>query len=80
MKRVAWKNLNDTQKGILVSLILVQLSLFIAAITSIAKRSAYEIKGRKTWWCLFSLVNYIGPICYFIFGRTRPGIKRNFLQ
>lgn len=71
--------MNDRQKGTFVFLILVQVSLTAAALVSIAKRSSFEIKGRKLWWILLSLVNYIGPITYFIFGRTRPGMKKVFL-
>ena len=70
--------MNKREKSILISLGLGQLTLMTAALLSIKSRASYEIRGKKIWWMLLSLFNYVGPITYFIFGRTTPGIKKKF--
>ena len=51
----------------LVSLLgLLQLVLFVAALISIIKKSV-ALKD-KLPWILVSLVNFIGPIIYFVIG------------
>ncbi len=71
--------MSDSQKNAVLFLMLIQVSLQAAALISIARRSSFEIKGRKIWWILLSLVNYVGPMGYLLFGRTRPGIRKAFL-
>lgn len=56
--------------GALGVLLLVQLTLLISALVSIARRPAESLNGPKWLWvvlCLF--VNIIGPIIYFLVAR-----------
>jgi hypothetical protein len=50
----------------------VQVTLLAAAQIDITKRQSDEIRGSKVIWRLICLVNFIGPILYFAFGRVSP--------
>jgi hypothetical protein len=56
------------QAGIVV-LATVQLGLLIAAERDIQRRPAALIRGPKTRWRLLCLINFLGPLSYFTFGR-----------
>ena len=56
------------QAGIVV-LGTVQLGLLIAAERDIQRRPAALIRGPKTRWRLLCLINFLGPLSYFTFGR-----------
>ncbi|MDG5813600.1 PLDc N-terminal domain-containing protein [Chitinispirillales bacterium ANBcel5] len=60
-------------------LITAQLSLLLLAQISITKRSPFQIRGRKLWWRLISLINIIGPLVYFFFGRVQLEGRKDFL-
>jgi hypothetical protein len=64
-----WSDLSTGRKvGGVVSAI-IQFALAAAAWTDLAKRPADEVNGRKAIWAFVILVNFIGPISYFLFGR-----------
>lgn len=54
---------------ILIPLILLQFSLQIAAIIHILKHEKYN-KGNRVLWIILSFVQFIGPVLYFIIGKT----------
>lgn len=49
--------------------IALQLGLFAAAEIDIQRRPASQIRGGKARWRLACLVNFVGPIAYFRWGR-----------
>lgn len=49
--------------------IIVQVGLFLAAVTSIARRRKDAINGPKWMWLLISCINFVGPIAYLLGGR-----------
>ena len=49
----------------------VQLALLIAAERDIHRRPASEVVGPKWRWRLICLINFIGAISYFRWGRKR---------
>jgi len=52
----------------LVPVLIIQLGLMIAALIDLIRRS--QTRGPKWVWVLvIVLVNYIGPIIYFVAGR-----------
>lgn len=51
----------------------VQVSLLIAAQVDIQRRPAEQINGPKTRWRLVCLINIIGPLSYFRWGRRGEG-------
>jgi hypothetical protein len=53
---------------LLIPVILIQLGLMIAALVDLIRRA--QTRGPKWVWVLvIVLVNYIGPIIYFVAGR-----------
>ena len=52
---------------------IAQVSLMLAAQRDISKRPADQINGPKAAWRVAALINFIGPMGYFILGRKRPG-------
>jgi hypothetical protein len=53
---------------LLIPIILIQLGLMITALVDLIKRP--KVRGPKWMWVLIiMLVNFIGPIVYFVVGR-----------
>lgn len=53
---------------LLIPIILIQYALVIGAIIDLARRET--VRGSKLVWVLvILLVNFIGPILYFVIGR-----------
>ncbi|HEX8487049.1 MAG TPA: PLDc N-terminal domain-containing protein [Propionibacteriaceae bacterium] len=63
--------LSRTQQTALIGLGVVEVALLAAAQLDIRRRPAEQIKGTKRTWRLVSLVNLLGPLAYFVFGRRR---------
>jgi heme/copper-type cytochrome/quinol oxidase subunit 4 len=64
-------NLLRTLLPILIPIALIQLALMVAALLDLSRRSAEQVKGRNKWiWvAVIVLINFIGPIVYFVAGR-----------
>jgi hypothetical protein len=53
---------------LLIPVILIELALLVAALVDLIRRS--QTRGPKWVWVLvIVLINFIGPILYFIIGR-----------
>lgn len=73
-----WKDLSTPQKVSVILLGIVQITLLVAALLDIRKRSEDEITGgNKRIWIMIAFINYIGPIAYFLFGRKRMAISNS---
>jgi hypothetical protein len=75
-KQKDWSNLSQVQKTAIVVLGIVQVALLAMAQWDIHTRPEEEIRGNKWIWTAVAFVNFIGPITYFIVGRSRPGQRR----
>ena len=64
-----WSDFSPPQQMLVILSGILQLSLFAAAVYDILKRPTDQIKRSKPFWLAVSLVNFIGPISYFLFGR-----------
>ncbi|USX54454.1 PLDc N-terminal domain-containing protein [Lentzea sp. HUAS12] len=64
-----WKDLSEGRRRTLVLLSVVQVLLAGAAWTDLALRPDEFVRGRKKWWALAILVNFVGPLAYFRWGR-----------
>jgi hypothetical protein len=71
MQRKTWSDLDDRQKMAVLVAGSVQISLLLTALLDIYRRPAQEIRGSKRMWAAVSLVNFVGPISYFAFGRRK---------
>ena len=48
-----------------------QLGLLAAALADMRRRPQGEVRGSKRAWAAAAFVNFVGPLCYFLFGRRR---------
>lgn len=53
----------------------VQIGLAVAAWADLARRSPDSVRGRKWPWALLILVNFVGPVAYFTWGRRSPSAQ-----
>ena len=67
----SWSDLSGRQRGALVGVGAVQLSLLVAALRDLRRRPADQVNGPKPLWCAISFVNFVGPLAYFAIGRKR---------
>lgn len=72
-KKKTWKEMSPSAKAGTIVVGIVQMSLLVAAQRDISRRPAALINGPKAAWRAASLINFIGPVGYFIFGRKKPG-------
>ena len=69
-----FSELSAPQRVGIVLLGAAQVALLIASQIDIQRRPAEQIKGRKIVWRLVCIINIIGPLSYFRWGRsTGPG-------
>jgi hypothetical protein len=68
-KPVRWSNLSNGQRAALGAAAAAELSLKIAALIDIKRRPAEQIRGPKALWRSAQVVNLLGPVSYFAFGR-----------
>ncbi len=66
-----WNELTRCQQSAVVGAAVVQLTLLAAAQIDITRRPKEQIRGAKLLWRILVLVNFIGPIAYFVIGRKR---------
>ena len=64
-----WRHLSSAQRVGIIAGAVVQISLLAAAQYDLSRRSDDEVRGPKLFWRLFALVNFVGPLTYFAFGR-----------
>ena len=64
-----WTDLSSPQRVAMVVGAVVQLALLTAAQVDLGRRAADELRGPKAMWRLVVLINFVGPIAYFAFGR-----------
>ncbi|GAA2131991.1 hypothetical protein GCM10009825_13970 [Arthrobacter humicola] len=75
-RKKTWKELSPRAKIGTIAGAIIQLTLLVAAQRDISRRPAAEIRGSKAMWRAATLVNFIGPGCYFTFGVKRlPATK-----
>ena len=66
-----WSDLSAGQRNTIKVLALAELVLKIAMLIDIKRRPASQIRGPKRLWRAAAVVNTIGPVSYFTFGRRR---------
>jgi hypothetical protein len=72
MRKRNWSDLNPRERVAVVALVVAQFALLAAAWADLRRRPAARVRGPKALWALISLVNFAGPIAYFVAGRRRP--------
>lgn len=71
MNKTQWKDLSPGTRRLLTLGTIIQIALLGAAHLDLTRRSADEIRGKKGVWRALTLINFVGPIMYFIFGRRK---------
>lgn len=71
-KKKTWKEMPPAARVGTVLVGIAQMALMVAAQRDISKRPAELINGPKAAWRMVALLNFVGPLGYFIFGRKRP--------
>ena len=69
MGKKKWKDLTPAQRAGLGVLTVVQVGLLAAAQIDLTRRSAERVNGPKAVWRAVTLINVVGPLAYFGFGR-----------
>ena len=70
-KKESWKELPPVARIGTIGIGAAQLAFLAAAQRDLSRRPAEQIRGSKMFWRLATLINFIGPGCYFAFGRKR---------
>lgn len=69
--RKKWSDLTPGQRiGIVVGGF-IQFALMALAQWDLTRRSSDRVKGPKVLWRLVVLINFFGPIAYFLIGRKK---------
>jgi hypothetical protein len=71
MRRRSWGEMSSAQKVGNIVLAVVETILTVWALLDIKNRPEEQINGKKITWVMTSLIQPVGPIIYFIFGRKR---------
>ncbi len=58
-----------TMVAVIGPLVVIQLSLMIAALVDLARREAVRGGSKLVWALVIVLINIIGPILYLLWGR-----------
>lgn len=78
MRSRRWDQLSGVQKLLVVTLTSVQVSLAATAWVDLAQRPTEQVNGPKPKWAAVIAINFVGPIAYFLRGRSpsRPPSRR----
>ncbi len=70
-RRKRWNDLSSRQRGSIVAGGVIQVLLAVAALVDLRRRPTDQVRGSKRLWAAATLVNFVGPLAYFVFGRRR---------
>ncbi len=69
MGKHRWKDLSRGQRIAVGVVGAAQVTLTAAAYRDLLRRPAEQVNGTKVAWGIALLVNWVGPIAYFLDGR-----------
>ena len=64
-----WSELTPTQQRLIIAGGAVEAVLTTAALISLARRPSQAVRGPKALWVAAMVVQPVGPLAYFAFGR-----------
>ncbi|WP_426998418.1 hypothetical protein [Pseudarthrobacter sp. N5] len=70
-----WKDLPPAVRIGTVIVGVAQLVFLAAAQRDISQRPSDQIRGSKGIWRVVTLLNFVGPASYFVFGRKKATSK-----
>ena len=71
MAKRKFSDLPPVVRALVVAIGAAQVGLLVAAQVDISRRPAEQIRGRKAMWRAIGLLNTVGPLAYFKWGRRR---------
>ena len=74
MSRRSWNELSGGQRTALVIVSAAELTLALAALVDLSRRQPDEVNGSKAKWAVVIGFNFVGPLCYFRWGRRTPDL------
>jgi hypothetical protein len=66
-----WSDLGKGKRWLIVVAGVAEACLKVAMLTDIKRRPAEQVRGSKWLWRPLALVNLLGPVSYFAWGRRR---------
>ena len=54
---------------LLIPIIILQFGLAIFALMKVLKQEKFPYFNKVTWIFIVLLLQFVGPVCYFVFGR-----------
>jgi hypothetical protein len=67
--RRRWHDLGPGARAAVIIGAVIQFGLLGAAQVDIKRRTAEQLNGPRWLWIGVSLINFVGPVAYFLFGR-----------
>ncbi|EJZ08509.1 PLD nuclease N-terminal domain-containing protein [Mycolicibacterium vaccae] len=71
MAKRKWSDLSPTQQKVTAIAGVLEVVATTAMLVDLARRPASTVRGSKALWRTLSVVQPVGPLAYFAFGR-RP--------
>ena len=66
-----WSDLSRGKRRLIVVAGVAEAALKVAMLVDLKRRPAEQVRGSKWLWRPLALVNLVGPISYFAWGRRR---------
>ena len=66
-----WNALSEQQRGAVILAGVAQVALMLFAQGNLLGSPRERVRGPKWAWFFGNLVNFVGPIAYFLFGRKK---------
>ena len=63
-------NLQTEYLPFLIPVIIIELALMITALIHVVRHDHYKFGNKPIWIIVVVLIQIIGPIVYFVFGRS----------
>ncbi|MCB9412084.1 MAG: PLDc_N domain-containing protein [Actinobacteria bacterium] len=71
MPNKSWSELTPGQRRVIAAGAVIEVILTAAAAVDLVRRPAEQVRGPKLLWVPALVVQPVGPIAYFAFGRLR---------
>lgn len=72
IEKKRWEDLTVQQRTAISIMGTLQVTLLVAALLDMWRRPPEQIQGNRVAWSFIALINFFGPIAYFLFGRRKP--------
>ena len=69
-QKTTWREMSGKQRAATAVVGAAQIALTAAAYRDLVRRPAEQVNGPKVAWGLALLVNWVGPLAYFVKGRS----------